>query len=158
MEQLQVLNFEENTVRTINRDGEMWWVLKDVCDVLDISNSREVANRLDEDELMSVKLTSGGQEREMTIISESGLYSVILRSDKPKAKPFRKWVTSEVLPSIRKTGGYTLPGKGNRIDKLEETVNKLRFDFYHQSMPVSKDSKSPFGSTVMEQIANMCGL
>ena len=65
-----------------------------------------VAGRLDAEELMSVKLTSGGQRREMTAVSESGLYAVILRSDKPQAKPFRKWVTTEILPTIRRTGGY----------------------------------------------------
>ena len=65
-----------------------------------------VAARLDPEELMSVKLTSGGQCRKMTVVSESGLNAVILRSDKPQAKPFRKWVTSEILPTIRKTGGY----------------------------------------------------
>ena len=68
-----------------------------------------VANRLDKDELMSAKLTSGGQKREMTVINESGLYAVILRSDKPQAKPFRKWITSEVIPSIRKHGAYMTP-------------------------------------------------
>ena len=106
MNELKVFNYEENEVRTVMVDGETWWVLKDVCSVLRLFNSRMVASRLDEDELMSVKLTSGGQMREMTAINESGLYSVILRSDKPNAKAFKKWVTSEVLPTIRKTGGY----------------------------------------------------
>ncbi len=93
-------------VRTVIIDGEPWFVLTDICKVLEISNSRMVAGRLDAEELMSVKLTSGGQRREMTAVSESGLYAVILRSDKPQAKPFRKWVTSKILPTIRRTGGY----------------------------------------------------
>jgi len=99
-------NEEFGKVRTVIIDGEPWFVLADICKILEISNSRMVAGRLDAEELMSVKLTSGGQRREMTAVSESGLYAVILRSDKPQAKPFRKWVTTEVLPTIRRTGGY----------------------------------------------------
>ena len=93
-------------IRTVIKDGEPWFVLADICKILEISNSRMVAGRLDAEELMSVKLTSVGQRREMTAVSESGLYAVILRSDKPQAKPFRKWVTTEILPTIRRTGGY----------------------------------------------------
>ncbi|MDO4945814.1 MAG: BRO family protein [Ruminococcus sp.] len=93
-------------IRTITKDGEPWFVLADVCRALEIRNSRMVAGRLDRDELMSVKLTSGGQRREMTVINESGLYAVIIRSDKPQAQSFRKWLTSEVIPTIRRTGGY----------------------------------------------------
>lgn len=93
-------------IRTITKDGEPWFVLADVCRALEIRNSRMVAGRLDKDELMSVKLTSGGQRREMTVINESGLYAVIIRSDKPQAQSFRKWLTSEVIPTIRRTGGY----------------------------------------------------
>lgn len=99
-------NEEFGKIRTVIKDGAPWFVLADVCKILEISNSRMVANRLDDEDLMSVKLTSGGQHRDMTAISESGLYDTILRSDKPQAKPFRKWVTSEILPTIRKTGGY----------------------------------------------------
>lgn len=106
--EVQVWNYEGAEVRTVQIDGEPWFVLTDVCRELEISNSRMAADRLENDELMSVKLTSGGQRREMTIINESGLYTVILRSDKPQAKPFRKWVTSEVLPSIRKHGSYSV--------------------------------------------------
>lgn len=106
--EVKVWNYEGAEVRTVQIDGEPWFVLTDVCRELEISNSRMVADRLENDELMSIKLTSGGQRREMTIVNESGLYTVILRSDKPQAKPFRKWVTSVVLPSIRKTGSYSV--------------------------------------------------
>lgn len=107
--EIKIFESEEfGKVRTVVKDGEQWFVLADICKVLEISNSRMVAGRLDTEELMSVKLTSGGQRREMTAVSESGLYAVILRSDKPQAKPFRKWVTSEILPTIRRTGGYVV--------------------------------------------------
>lgn len=93
--------------RTIQKDGEPWWVLKDVCDILEIKNTTDVAKRLDVDEVTRFNL--GGLSGETNIINESGLYNVILRSDKPEAKPFRKWVTSEVLPSIRRHGAYMTP-------------------------------------------------
>ncbi len=108
---LQVFDFNEHAVRIIMQDGEPWWVAKDVCDVLELSNSRDAIKSLDDDELMSEILTSGGQRREMNIISESGLYTLIIRSNKPEAKKFRRWVTHEVLPSIRKTGSYNTARK-----------------------------------------------
>lgn len=106
MKDLQVFNYNEKQVRTVQIDGETWFVLKDVCDILGLTDTNKISARLEQDELTRFKFVSGGQNREMLCINESGLYSVILRSDKPEAKPFRKWVTSEVLPSIRKTGGY----------------------------------------------------
>lgn len=109
MNELQIFSYNGNEVRTIQKDGEPWWVLKDVCNVLDLSDTNKTAERLDVDELTRIKFVTGGQNREMLCINESGLYNVILRSDKPEAKPFRKWVTSEVLPSIRKHGVYMTP-------------------------------------------------
>ncbi len=107
MNELQVFCYQGNEVRTVEVNGEPWFVLKDVCAVLGLGSAHKVADRLDEDERNQIPLTDSlGREQETTIINESGLYNVILRSDKPEAKPFRKWVTSEVLPSIRKTGSY----------------------------------------------------
>lgn len=106
MNNIQIFKYENNDVRTVEMNGEPWFVLKDVCKVLGIAKYRDVADRLDADERAPVRVDTLGGAQEMTCINESGLYSVILRSDKPEAKPFRKWVTSEVLPSIRKSGGY----------------------------------------------------
>lgn len=104
---LQVFNYNQKQVRTVQINGETWFVLKDVCVVLGITDHKVVARRLEEDEVCQIPLTDSlGRTQETTVINESGLYNVILRSDKPEAKPFRKFVTSEVLPSIRKTGGY----------------------------------------------------
>lgn len=102
----QIFYYKDCRVRTVQRDNEPWFVLKDVCDVLGISKYRDTASRLDDDERGSARVDTLGGPQEMTIINESGLYSVILRSGKPEARQFRKWITSEVLPSIRKTGGY----------------------------------------------------
>lgn len=106
MNELKIFNYQDNEVRTIEKNGEPWFVLKDVCGVLSISKYRDVAERLDPDERGTVRVDTPGGAQEMIAVNESGLYNVILRSDKPEAKPFRKWVTSEVLPSIRRTGGY----------------------------------------------------
>ena len=105
--------FDSWRVRIIDRDGAPWWVLKDVCDVLGLTNTTMVAERLGEDEKLTLSLAEGqtghGGAQSIRIINESGLYAVILRSDKPDAKRFRRWITSEVLPSIRKTGSYIVP-------------------------------------------------
>jgi prophage antirepressor-like protein len=92
--------------RIIDRDGEPWFVLADVCRELDIKNVSDAASRLDEDEKGIVQTDTLGGVQKVRVINESGLYSVILRSDKPDAKRFKKWITSEVLPAIRKTGSY----------------------------------------------------
>ena len=103
MNELQVFNFNDKQVRVEERNNETWFCLKDVCDILDIKNATDVVNRLDEEERTRFNL---GRQGEANFINESGLYTVVLRSDKPQAKPFRKWVTSEVLPTIRKHGAY----------------------------------------------------
>lgn len=105
MNELQIFNSSEfGEIRTITKDGEPMFCLMDICKALEIKNATDVAKRLEEDEVTRFNL--GGRVGETNFITESGLYAVILRSDKPNAKQFRKWVTSEVLPSIRKNGGY----------------------------------------------------
>lgn len=107
MSNIQIFNYQNNEVRTVELNGEPWFVLKDVCAVLGISHITDTAKRMDEDEVGQTEvIDSIGRSQSTYVINESGLYNVILRSDKPEAKPFRKWVTSEVLPSIRKNGGY----------------------------------------------------
>lgn len=109
MNDLTVFKFEgTREVRTVIKDGEPWFVAKDICDILGIQNTSDAVRNLDDDELVSEKAISGGQVREMLCVSESGLYALVMRSNKPQAKAFRKWVTSEVLPAIRKTGQYTV--------------------------------------------------
>jgi len=112
--QLRVFSYEGNDVRTVLRGEETWWVLKDVCDVLELSNPSMIAERLDDDERAKYCL---GRQGDTNIISESGLYNVILLSRKPEAKKFKRWVTHEVLPTIRKHGAYITPAK------LEEIMN-----------------------------------
>lgn len=98
-------DFEGYSVRALTRDGLPWWVLADVCRVLELTNPSKVSGKLDEDEKANFKLGFGS---DATIINESGLYSVILTSRKPAAKRFKKWVTAEVLPTLRRTGTYSI--------------------------------------------------
>lgn len=123
MNRLQVFNYQSQQLRTAEQDGQIWWVLTDVCRILDLSNPRAVAERLDEDERCKLDLPRQGKT---WAINESGLYAVILRSDKPEAKPFRKWVTAEVLPTIRRTGAYsvTTPPVSPQ-DKVLELMEEL---------------------------------
>ena len=118
MNELQVFSYEGKEVRTIQRNGETWWVLKDVCGVLELSNARMIADRLDEDDVSLAYVTdSMGRRQQTNIVNESGLYNVILRSDKPEAKKFKRWVTHEVLPQISRHGAYIT------TSKLEEIMN-----------------------------------
>ncbi len=127
---IQIFNYNSNEVRTVQQNGEPWFVLKDVCDILGLTDTSKISTRLDPDELTRIRFVSGGQNREMLCINESGLYNVILRSDKPEAKPFRKWVTSEVLPSIRKHGAYMTQEKLQEVlcnpDALFQIVSALK--------------------------------
>lgn len=122
MNNLQTFNFNNQPVRTVQLNNQPYWVLKDVCDVLELSNPTVVANRLEDDERAKFNL---GRQGEATVITESGLYAVILRSDKPNAKEFRKWVTSEVLPSIRKTGVYLTDEKAYDITHNPQSLADL---------------------------------
>ena len=122
--QVQIFtNKDFGRVRVIQRDGQPWWVLRDVCKALGLSNPTVVAARLDTDEV--TKFNLGGLSGESNIISESGLYAVILRSDKPNARTFRKWITSEVIPSIRRHGAYINAETLERMRKDAEFTEEL---------------------------------
>ncbi|XWN29751.1 MAG: Bro-N domain-containing protein [Devosia sp.] len=115
--------FEGREVRVTDQWGEPWFVLADVCRTLEITNTRNATARLDEDEKGVQIMDTPGGPQPLTIINESGLYSLILTSRKPEAKRFKKWVTSVVLPSIRKTGQY---GSAKiDIDKIVEIVERV---------------------------------
>lgn len=105
-----VFNFGTQSIRTIDQEGEIWFVAKDVCQALDIANHNSAVGRLDDDERGGVAITDPmGRDQEATIINESGLYSLVMSSRKAEAKKFKRWVTHDVLPAIRKTGSYQAP-------------------------------------------------
>ncbi len=127
-----VLRFESHEVRIINLDGGPLFVAADICAVLNVGNPSQALSRLDDDEKGIISNDTLGGKQNMTVVNESGLYSLILSSRKPEAKRFKKWVTSEVLPAIRKTGSYnqepqshTIP-TGRYIELLEAENKFLR--------------------------------
>ena len=114
MNDIKVFNYQgSREVRVIEQDGEPWFVAKDVGEILGFSNVRVEVSRLDDDEKGESQIVtpSNGGYSKVNIISESGLYTLIMRSNKPEAKEFRRWVTGKVLPSIRKHGFYATPQK-----------------------------------------------
>ena len=107
---LQLFNFENQQVRTLTINEEPYFVGKDIATILGYKNTKDaLLKHVDEEDKLGTQIATSGQRREMTIINESGLYSLILSSKLPNAKKFKRWVTSEVLPTIRKTGSYQLP-------------------------------------------------
>lgn len=162
MTDLQIFNYGEIPVRTVMQNGQTWWVLKDICQVLNITNHKNVSARLDPDE-KKVHQVDPLNSHKMTIVNESGLYKVILRSDKPEAKNFTKWVTSEVLPSIRKNGSYItnkadpedLRKKANELESVS-TIN----DMAKIILPVLEQAgmKPAFQALALKQIYRRAGI
>ena len=107
MNNLRVFNFKESDVRVLDFEGELWFVAKDLCQILEIKNDRDAMDRLRDYEKSSVAITDGTSGNpNTTIVSESGMYRLVMTSRKPQAQAFQDWVVQEVLPSIRKTGKY----------------------------------------------------
>jgi prophage antirepressor-like protein len=108
MAEMEIFTFEQKEVRTVVENNEVWFVAKDVCDVLELIDVSMTVKRLDEDEKDTKIICTLGGNQNMSVVNESGLYSLVLTSNKPQAKKFKKWITSEVIPSIRKTGSYSM--------------------------------------------------
>lgn len=124
--QLQIFKYAEDeehfdNLTTVEIEGEAWFVASEVCKLLDIKNTSDAVSRLDDDEKLTSVIPISGQNRNVTIITESGLYSLIFSSKKPSAKKFSKWVRKEVIPSIRKTGSFG-------INRLETPNFVVRFN------------------------------
>jgi prophage antirepressor-like protein len=119
--------FEDNEIRVVIFDEQPWWVLADVCRILEISNPRDAAGRLEDDEKNTVALTDalrqGRGNPNVTVINEPGLYRLVMRSDKPQAKRFQRWVFHEVLPELRKTGSYAVQRGQSKFDAIRLLVD-----------------------------------
>lgn len=128
MSSLMVFQFESQEVRFIGTADKPWWVVADVCAVLEIKNPSQAIARLDDDERSMFNI---GRQGEAWCVNESGLYSLVLSSRKPQAKRFKKWITSEVIPSIRKTGSYsTMPdttptNSAPEINLIKEAITAI---------------------------------
>ena len=128
--QLQIFQYERNRVRTVMIDGEVWFVAKDVCDALGIGNPTRAVSRLDEDEKNTLTSSKGNRGNPtVNVINESGLYSLIFTSRKEEAKAFRRWVTHDVLPQIRKTGSYnsSVPYHLRRFNANRDVIPHTHF-------------------------------
>jgi hypothetical protein len=119
------------TLRVELLRNEPWFAAKDVCDVLDLGNSREAISRLEDDEKGVITTDTLGGPQKLQFVNESGLYNLIFQSRKPEAKKFRKWVTSEVLPAIRKTGGYGSPSQNLSLLNRDGILEMLDFCEHH---------------------------
>ena len=122
--------FNDRPVRILDRDGELWFVAKDVCKVLEIKLQANSTRYLDDDERGVCLINTPSGEQEMTIINEPGLYSLILRSRKAEAKAFKRWVTHDVLPSIRKTGAYLAPAASDR--QIKALITTIEQEIYRR--------------------------
>lgn len=147
--------FEGNNLRVINEMDQVWFVLSDVCNVLGLSNPTVAATRLDEDEV--TKFNLGSQRGEVLLVNEFGLYNLVLGSRKKEAKAFKRWVTHDVLPSIRQTGGYQVKPKSEleliqmtatemiktneRIDVIEDKLNNKMTIDYGQQLAIENAKK-----------------
>jgi len=123
---MQVIPFEyeSNQIRVVqNNDGEPWWIASDICEILGLTNTTEALRALDQDEKSTLRISEGGPER--NIINEPGLYSLIMRSNKPGAKKFKRWITHDVLPTIRKTGKYEIKGM-SELDLIIRSAQALK--------------------------------
>jgi prophage antirepressor-like protein len=161
-------NFENHQVRTVVIDQVPWWVGKDVCDALELSNNRKAITRLEDYEKLTYPLVTSGQTRRMWLVNESGVYSLVLTSSKPEAKRFKRWLTTEALPQIRKTGSYSAAGQTAdltavntfikesvprvkllisekerlyRMNRLHEEVTRLREQLARKNTPLTESEK-----------------
>nr|DAZ15223.1 MAG TPA: KilAC domain protein [Caudoviricetes sp.] len=141
MNELQVFNNAMfGNVRIILQDNEPWFVAKDVCDCLEINNSRQALSRLDNDEKNSVILNDGtAGNPEKSIVNEYGLYSLVLSSRKPEAKEFKRWITHEVLPSLRKYGTYSMNIPRTLPDALKAYANEI--EAHNQTKALLEEQK-----------------
>ena len=165
MNELQNFNFSGQDVRIITINGEPWFVVADIAKVLGASNSRSLAQMVDEEDKGKQSLHSGS---DATIVNESGLYTILLRSNNPQAKPFRRWVTSEVLPTIRKHGAYNAKvpttqrelvqlalsaneETNQRIDVIENKIHDIE-----ENKLITTEDKGTIDSHVRKKVYQIC--
>lgn len=157
--------YQENQVRVVKIDEEPWFVAKDLCDVLEIKNPTQVINRLDADERAMFNI---GRQGDANVVNESGMYSLILGSRKQEAREFKRWITHDVLPSIRKTGSYSsdtnaqLLSLQKSFDELTEKINKTGFlnplvNYRHQFEQLNVYYKDATGDDSHRGIHEACG-
>lgn len=136
---ISIFNFKSTPVRTSTQDGEVWFCLVDVCDSLNLKRGSRVIDRLSEKGVRKTYTLTKGGKQETIFINESNLYKLIFKSNKPAAIQFGDWVTGEVLPTIRKTGGYGTVDMKAIGGMVKRCVNKALSDFLSNELPVAED-------------------
>ena len=170
----KVFNYEGRNVRTVTKDGELWFVAKDVCDVLEINNPSQALTRLDGDEKNTIILNEGIGNPEKSIISESGLYALVMSSKKEEAQNFKRWIRKEVLPSIRKTGSYQIPDGlspqmqltaelfknaievDRKINEVKADVDKMEQRINTSIATLTEEVKKDWKDTINSKINELC--
>lgn len=155
MNELQIFeNTEFGQVRTIQRNGEPWFVVVDICRALEIGNPSQALTRLDEDEKMTTLISNEGAasgKSSMSFVNEPGLYTLVLGSRKPEAKAFKRWITHEVIPAIRKTGTYSVRDDkaAAQLKRADAMLLNARTRQFNAIMKVAHDNKlSPIAAEV----------
>lgn len=149
-------------IRVIERGGEPWFVAADVCRALELGEVHVAMRRLDDDEKGRCSVPTPGGEQEMSIINEPGLYSLVLGSRKPEAKAFKRWITHEVIPSIRKTGSYTFDGTSKELQAIfmldsRTMKHEQRITALEESMVIDYSQQRTLASQVNTVVINALG-
>lgn len=157
MNEIQVFNNNQfGEIRTMTKDGEPWFVAADVCRALEITNVGNALARLDDDEKSSIRstdVTSNGGNPNVSIVNEPGLYTLVLGSRKPEAKTFKRWITHEVIPSIRKTGSYTMkPSADDEVKQLRARAMNMNAETRRFKATVSAMKEFGLSQVAMEAI------
>lgn len=141
MEKIQKFIYQQIEVRTVMLNDQPWWVAKDVCEVLGHSNSRMALERLDEDEKGVSSIYTLGGKQDVLVVNEPGLYSLILGSRKPEAKAFKRWITHEVIPSIRKNGMYAKDELLDNPDLMIQVLTELKAEREQKRLLIAQVEK-----------------
>ena len=152
--------FESFQIRVVMLNGEPWWVAADVCAVLDLGNVSMALARLDDDEKGISSIDTLGGKQEMTIVNEPGLYSLILGSRKPEAKKFKRWVTHDVLPTIRQTGGYGAALKAPKpsVAVLADSPYPRLHDQLNKALTLlTRPTSQAIKQVAFQQVQQLCG-
>ena len=144
-------DFETNAVRTVMIEGKPWWVATDVCRVLEIKNTSQALQRLDEDQKGVSQIYTLGGEQVMNVVNQSGLFMLIARSDKPVAKRFMRWVFDVVIPALIRDGYYEMPGVARRADQAELAAKRA----YYAALPDSHRDKAARDAEMVRQVEDL---
>nr|DAP24958.1 MAG TPA: repressor domain protein [Caudoviricetes sp.] len=162
MNQLDIFkNREFGEIRTVTVDGEPWFVAKDIAEILQYTNTQKaIRDHVDEEDKLTERIVLSGQNREVICINESGLYSLILSSKMPGAKRFKRWVTSEVLPQIRRTGTYQKPMTPQEMMRVQLGMidgHEERITHLENTMTINYEQQQELKKTVNKRVIEVLG-